>query len=902
MQSREIRKRFLDFFGKNGHKIVESDLLVPRNDPTLLFTGAGMNQFKDQFMGKNISYRRAATCQKCLRTGDIENVGRTPRHHTFFEMLGNFSFGDYFKKEAIRWGWLFMTEELAIPSQRLWISVYKDDDESYDIWVRDIGVPEKRIVRLGAKDNFWPSNAPKDGPNGPCGPCSEIFYDWSEIAGCGKPGCDPSCDCGRFVEVWNLVFTEFERKPDGALVPLPNKNIDTGMGLERITSVMQDVRTNFETDLFSPIVEEIRKTIGPAAEKMAKADLYLIADHIRAVTFSIGDGVSPSNENRGYVIRKLIRRAYLRNPGKQPFMYRLVPKVARMMNDVYPDTAEKAEHISAIVEEEEKKFSGTLEATMPILEEMLLADPGRLAGDKIFKLADTYGLPVDVIEETAERRDIKLDMAGFESLMEERREESRRSSDMTSDFIFQPDLFKGAPKPAYSGELPLESTLEFILKGDSEACCIGEGETGEIILSPQSSSFYAESGGQSGDTGTITRGASVMKVINTFETDGRKVHYVRVEKGRFEKKDKVVLSLDEEKKRQTARNHTATHLLQSALRGLLGDHVKQSGSAVDNKRLRFDFTHLKKLSERELVKIEETVNGWINDSIAVTKTVKAIEDARKEGALSFFGEKYGDSVRVVTAGGASKEFCGGTHVDNTADIGLFKITVETSIASGVRRIEAVTGEAARKWLRDRVKEALREVEGMTSSPGKYIGADILEISGKIAEGTAEVDASTVKEYEERIKPAFLAAVEALRKESKEKEKAEGQEAFNRVTRAIDEKIKYPETVNGVRFVWALVSDADMELVRRAARYAEKKVDGGIVFLGGRAGDKAAVICAVTGHAAVRGFNARDIVNMAAVRINGKGGGKDTFAQAGGSDPSGLEAAVEDVRRFLAGKN
>ncbi|MFH1665238.1 MAG: alanine--tRNA ligase, partial [Candidatus Omnitrophota bacterium] len=804
MTSGEIRERFLGFFKDKGHIVVESDLLMPRNDPTLLFTGAGMNQFKEQFMGRNITYKRAASCQKCLRTGDIENVGRTPRHHTFFEMLGNFSFGDYFKKEAIRWGWEFMTKELGIPGDLLWVSVYKDDEESYLIWLNDIKVPAGKIVKLGAKDNFWPADAPSKGPNGPCGPCSEIFYDWGKDAGCGAASCSPACDCGRFVEVWNLVFAEFERRPDGTLAPLPNKNIDTGMGLERITSVIQGVRTNFGTDLFKPVVDAIIKEMKDAGHELAAEDAYLMADHIRAVTFSIADGVSPSNEKQGYVIRKLIRRAYLKSGRKGPFLYRLVPKVAALVKDAYPYLSEKHEHISAIVREEEKRFGDTLNAAMPVFEDMISGGDKVLSGERIFKLVDTYGLPIDVITEEAGRKGISLDMEGFDGFMEGRKEQSRRGSDIVSDFIFKPALFNAAPNPPYSDAVPLEASLEYIIKGDKASDRLSEGDCAEIVTSPQSGIFYAEAGGQAGDKGMIAGAGGKMNIVNTREVDGRKVFQVVVSEGCFRLADKVVIESDEAGKKKTACNHTATHLLQASLREVLGDQVKQSGSFVDDRRLRFDFTHIRKLSDRELVKVEDIVNTWIEEKIPVKKEEKTIEAARAEGALSFFGEKYGDVVRVVTVAGRSKEFCGGTHVDNTGDIGVIKITAESSVASGIRRIEALTGGAAKEWIRSGLKGFMEEYEKLAGEARQGIDESILGRVSRIIEGDADIDGKTIGDYEERIKPAFLKAFEALGKDAKKRRKEEEGRVFDEAKKKTDECARHPEVFGRVNFVSAVL--------------------------------------------------------------------------------------------------
>ncbi|MEA3489584.1 MAG: alanine--tRNA ligase [Candidatus Omnitrophota bacterium] len=898
MTSAEIRKRFLEFFENRGHTVVQSDLLVPKNDPTLLFTSAGMNQFKEQFMGKNIRFKRAASCQKCLRTGDLENVGKTPRHHTFFEMLGNFSFGDYFKKEAISWGWEFMTKEMGLAEERLWVSVYEDDDESYDIWLRDIGVPGRKIIKFGAHDNFWPADAPTMGPNGPCGPCSEIFYDWGEGAGCGKKDCNPACDCGRFVEVWNLVFTQFDRRADGRLDPLPSKNIDTGMGMERIASVMQGVKTNFETDLFEPIVEQVKKELGDEAEKIRITDMYLIADHIRAATFAIADGVSPSNEKRGYVVRKLIRRSYLRSGRKGPFLYNIVPKIADVMKNVYPEVGEKREHVSAIIEEEEKRFDDTLTAAMPVMDSMVSEGAGKLEGEQIFKLVDTYGLPMDVIEEEAEKRKIELDAGGFERRMARRKEQSRKGSDISREFIFQPGHFDNAPKPSYSDEVPLETVLEFILKGDLPVDEIARGDCAEVITSPQSGRLYAEAGGQVGDTGSMVKEGARMDILNTFETGGRKVLQVLVTEGSFGRGDRVTLDLDPERKKRTAKNHTATHLLQAALRRVLGQHVRQSGSLVDDKRLRFDFTHMKKLSDREIIKVENMVNAWIGDCIDVCKETKAIQEAKGEGALSFFGEKYGDTVRVVTIGDHSKELCGGTHVVNTGDIKLFKITAESSVASGIRRIEAVTGDNVHKWLKETLQGML---DGLKIAAGNL--QNVLEPEMKrhvfdIVGGGKDIDAGVLRDFEERIRPALMEAKKKLERDAKKIRKEEESGALDDARPSMDRFAEESITIGDVNFVSGILRGLGMPLLRKAAGYLEKKIGSGVIILGSREEGKAYLICAVTSDLASKGVDAGDLINRISGKIGGSGGGNPTFAQAGGKNPEGLQAALEGAKDIL----
>jgi alanyl-tRNA synthetase len=904
MTSDEIRKRYLEFFEKRGHAVVPSDLLVPREDPTLLFTGAGMNQFKDQFMGKNITFSRAVSCQKCLRTGDLENVGKTPRHHTFFEMLGNFSFGDYFKKEAIQWAWEFMTKEMGLPEGKLWVSIYEEDDEAYSIWLDEVKVSAEKIVKLGAHDNFWPADAPTKGPNGPCGPCSEIFYDWGEGTGCGKETCNPACECGRFVEVWNLVFTQFERKSDGSLDPLPSKNIDTGMGLERMASVMQGVKTNFDIDIFTPITELIKKELG---KNVSASDANLIADHVRAVTFAIADGVSPSNEERGYVVRKLIRRAYLKGSAKEkPFLFNIVPTIAKIFKDVYPELEEKREHISAIVEEEEKRFIDTLKTAMPVLKDMLSRKPKVLEGEKIFKLVDTYGLPLEIIAAQAEAAGTAPDVEGFEKFMEGRKEESRKGSVIAGEFIFQPDLFREAPKPDYSDELPLEAELEFILEKEKSVDKVSEGARAEVITSPQSGKFYAEAGGQVGDTGHITKEGGEMKVLNTFEVDGRKVLEVFVKKGSFSKKEKVKLFLDAGKKQKTALNHTATHLLQAALRQVLGEHVKQSGSLVDEKHLRFDFTHMKKLTDRELRKVEELINSWIKEGISVCKEVKSIKKAKEEGALSFFGEKYGETVRVVSIGGYSKELCGGTHVDNISEIELVKIKNETSVASGIRRIEAVAGENARAWLKKTLQELLAGEEALRKRLEKADELkkevpeleEVLKEARDIIEGRTEINEKTAESFEVKLKPVFLKAREYAEKMIKKQKKSEEAGTFDRLKDKVDEILRSFELAGRINLMSGLLGEADMNMLRKAAGYAEKKIDSGVVVIGASRDDKAYLVCVVTPDLEKKGVSAKDIIGRISDAISGGGGGKATFAQAGGQNPGGLKDALDKCKKII----
>ncbi len=892
MKSSEIRIKFLEFFKKKGHTVVKSDLLVPEKDPTLLFTGAGMNQFKQQFMGRGITFTRAVSCQKCLRTGDLENVGKTPRHHTFFEMLGNFSFGDYFKKDAILWAWEFMTKEMRIPEEKLWVSVYEEDEVSYSIWRNEVKVGEEKIVKLGPRDNFWPADAVKLGPNGPCGPCSEIFYDWGSGVGCGKKTCSPACDCGRFVEVWNLVFTEFERKPDGTLQGLPNKNIDTGMGLERIVSVMQNVKTNFETDLFEPIIRAVNQEFEESGVALPAAPgANLIADHIRAAVFAIADGVSPSNEKRGYVVRKLIRRAYLRGPGKGPFLYKTAAKIADLMKDVYPLIFDKREHISAIIMEEEKRFACTLDAALPIFECMVSSGSGKLSGEQIFNLVDTYGLPFEVITEEAEKKKVELDIPAFQKLMLERKETSRRGCGMSAEFIFKPDRFLKAPNPEYSEVLPLEAAIEFILKKDGVSLEITEGECAEIVSNPQSSHFYSEAGGQAGDTGTISKSGALMNIVNTFQTCGRKIFAVLVEYGTFRINDKVVITLDTSRKNRTAKNHTATHLLQSALRAVLGEHVKQSGSYVDEERFRFDFTHMKKLSKIELFKVERMVNEWVESALAVKKETKSLNEAKADGALSFFGEKYGEEVRVVSIGTESKEFCGGTHVDNTRDIGIIKIISESSVAAGVRRIEALTGARAESWMKKKLEEYIKK-DGFKEmfnddKPGKIV----YDRAVKILSGLEKITKDVILDFDENILPVFKNAEEHAAENAKEFQKEKAASSLNDAIKEADKMAADSYEIGGIRFVSGEFENLDKTLLRKVSAYLQKKAD--VVIVGSSMAGEAYLTVASSSAVVVAG----EIIKDAAKDIDGAGGGNAVFAQAGGKNPLGLRTALKTARHM-----
>ncbi len=843
MRTDTIREAYLDFFRSKLHEIVSSDSLVPKDDPTLLFTGAGMNQFKEKFLGRNITYKRAASSQKCLRTGDLENVGTTPRHHTFFEMLGNFSFGDYFKKEAIQYAWEFFTDTLKIDPAKLWVSVYKDDIEAYDIWKDRIKIPCGRIVKFGEKDNFWPSEAPTKGPNGPCGPCSEIFYDHGKNAGCGKPDCTPECDCGRFVEVWNLVFTQFDRQADGSLRPLPSKNIDTGMGLERIAAVMQGVKTNFEIDIFVPIIEEIRRSSKSKSVKTLSVNA--IADHIRAVTFCIADGVMPSNEERGYVVRKLIRRAmaHAKDIGiTEPFLYKLVSVVAEVMNARYPEIRERRDDIAQIVKREEENFLSVIANQLPkveaAFEELSKSNnPDKIAG-KAFDFYDTYGMPYDMLEEAAERFRIKIDKKLFDGLLEKQREQSRSKTKIRGE-IFTETFAKRIES------LGLKTEFLGYEEAHAEARVLAVLDGGEVIL--DKTPFYGESGGQVGDWGTLETESGAMEVEDAKKIGDAIVHIGKISRGRIEKGQTAKVSINEDLRNMIMRNHTATHLLQAALRRVLGGHVHQTGSLVDHDHIRFDFTHIKKMEPREVERVEEIINAAIGEAIVVKKDIKNIADAKAAGAVALFGEKYGDRVRVVSIGDLSKELCGGTHVDNTRDIEFFKITSESSIASGIRRIEAMTAESAKEWMRKQAQIDMKRLE-----------------------------AHSKKDEEKKILSLRL----------------------NEEIAKVDLLISRATIFGNTKVVTAMIDNLNMDGLRVLSDKIRSKVSSALIVLAFSDAEKASFTVALTDDLVKRGLKSGDLAKELAKLLNGSGGGRPEFAQGGGKDTAGLAGALEKISGII----
>jgi alanyl-tRNA synthetase len=712
MTSNELRQAFLEFFRERGHEVVASSPLVPGNDPTLLFTNAGMVQFKDVFLGEEKrSYDRAVTSQRCVRAGgkhnDLENVGYTTRHHTFFEMLGNFSFGNYFKREAIQYAWEFLTDTLGLPADRLWVTVYEDDDEAADIWLEEMKVDPKRFARLGEKDNYWAM-----GDTGPCGPCSEIFFDHGPDVAGGPPG-SPDEDGDRYVEVWNLVFMQFDRSADGEMRPLPKPSVDTGMGLERIAAVMQQVHSNYQIDLFRHIIQATADVLG--VKNDGSSSLNVIADHIRACSFLIVDGVLPGNEGRGYVLRRIIRRA-IRHGKKlgmdDLFFHKLVAPLVAEMGDAYPELVKGQAHVERVLEKEGARFAETLDQGMEILESAIAAlDGQQIPGDVVFKLYDTFGFPVDLTADIARERGLTIDQAGFEAAMEQQRDRARAASKFAAA---SGDSFKTDASTeflGYDGTDGVGEIVSLYLDGKSVAS-LSAGEDGAVILS--ATPFYAESGGQIGDTGMLVEDGKLFRVDDTQKSGKANVHFGSVEQGQLKVGDKLAAVVDADRRQAIRLNHSATHLMHAALRQVLGDHVTQKGSLVAPDKLRFDFSHYEGVTVDQLQAIEDLVNAEIRKNVAADTSLMTYDDAIESGAMALFGEKYGDKVRVLRLGDYSVELCGGTHVDRTGDIGVFKITHEGGIASGVRRIEAVTGRGAMQWI-DANQRTLSDLAGLLKS-------------------------------------------------------------------------------------------------------------------------------------------------------------------------------------------
>jgi len=870
MKSAEIREAFLRFFEEKGHTRVASSSLIPANDPTLLFTNAGMNQFKDCFLGlEKRAYTRATTSQKCVRAGgkhnDLENVGYTARHHTFFEMLGNFSFGDYFKRDAITYAWEFLTSNkwLNLPKEKLWVTVYASDDEAYDIWTKEVGVPAERMVRIGdnkgapyASDNFWAM-----GDTGPCGPCTEIFFDHGEHIWGGPPG-SPEEDGDRYIEIWNNVFMQFNRTADGVMHPLPAPSVDTGMGLERISAVLQHVNSNYEIDLFQTLLNAAAEAIGCSNE--GQASLKVVADHIRSCGFLIADGVTPSNEGRGYVLRRIVRRACRHGNklgAKGSFFYKIAAALVAEMGNAFPELKTQQAHIERVLKTEEEQFAKTLEQGLKILEQDLSdLDGSVIPGEVIFKLYDTYGFPVDLTGDIARERELTLDEEGFEREMEAQRERARSASAFGMDYN---TLVKVEGETRFTGYLGTSGSGKVLaLFRDGMAVqSLSAGDEGVVVL--DQTPFYAESGGQVGDCGYLSADGLRFDVRDTSKAGGAFLHHGILDSGSLQVGEAVEATVDPSVRQSTALNHSATHLLHAALRQILGEHVSQKGSLVDSQRLRFDFSHFEAIKSEQLKALEDKVNAEIRANTEVEIEETDIETAKSKGAMALFGEKYGDRVRVLTMGaGFSVELCGGTHVKRTGDIGLFKIISEGGVAAGVRRIEAVTGEQALAYL-NRAEEQLKEVAGLV----KGSRDNLLDKLGAVIERNRQLE----KELEQLKAKAASATGNDLAGSAVE--------------------------VNGVKTLAARVDGLDGKAMLALVDQLKNKLGSGVVLLGGVQEEKVVLVAGVTQDLTGR-FKAGELMKQAAAIVGGKGGGRPDMAQGGGVDAARLDEALAVVEGFV----
>jgi len=860
MTTSEIRASFLEFFRKNGHKVLPSSLLVPANDPTLLFTNAGMVQFKDSFLGKDVrDYSRAATAQRCVRAGgkhnDLENVGYTARHHTFFEMMGNFSFGDYFKREAIHFAWNFITGTLEIPKDRLWVTVYTEDDEAERIWVEEIGIDPTRCTRMGEKTNFWAM-----GDTGPCGPCSEVFYDHgAEIPG-GPPG-TPDEDGDRYVEIWNLVFMQYDRASDGVLVPLPKPSVDTGMGLERVAAVMQGVHSNYDIDLFKSLIRAAAEITGTA--DLESSSLRVIADHIRACTFLILDGVVPSNEGRGYVLRRIIRRA-IRHGYKlgqtQPFFHKLVSGLVREMGSYYTELVSGEARATQILAQEETRFAETLATGMALLDaEAAKLTSSVIPGETVFRLYDTYGFPADLTADVARERGLTIDQAGFDVAMEAQRGRARAASKFGAELR---DSIKLSGKTDFSGyeRLAEGAQVTALIFDGAIVDVLRPGQEGQVIL--DHTPFYAESGGQIGDTG-ILKGASARFSVRDTQKIGASFSHIGVlESGELHVGDAVDAQVDGERRKAIALNHSATHLLHAALRKILGTHVQQKGSLVAADRLRFDFSHTQALSSDELRRIEDLVNTAIRENEPVETRVMALDEAVAAGAMSLFGEKYDSDVRVLSIGDFSMELCGGTHVQRAGDIGLFKITGESGVAAGIRRVEALTGRAAYEWV-VHTDQVLRDVAAMLRGSREDVDEKVREL----------VERSRRLEKEVQQLKSKLASGHGGDLSSQAKD------------------------VGGVKVLAVQIDGADVRSLRDATDQLKSKLGSSVIVLASVLEGKVVLVAGVSDDLVAR-IKAGEIAGLVAAKVGGRGGGRADFAQAGGTQPENLGAALAGVESLV----
>ena len=867
----ELRKKYLEFFESKGHLALPSFSLVPENDKSLLLINAGMAPLKPYFTGQEIPPRtRVTTCQKCIRTGDIENVGKTARHGTFFEMLGNFSFGDYFKHEAIAWSWEFLTKVLGIPEDRLFPSVYLEDDEAFDIWNKEIGVAKDRIFRFGKEDNFWEHGA------GPCGPCSEIYYDRGEKYGCGKPGCTVGCECDRYIEIWNNVFTQFENDGEGHYTELENKNIDTGMGLERLATVMQDVDSIFDVDTIKAIRDKICEFAGVSYGEEYKTDVSIrvITDHIRSVTFMVSDGITPSNEGRGYVLRRLLRRAarHGRLLGIQgEFLAKLSETVMAESHTGYPELLDRKDYIIKLITVEEQNFNKTIDQGLAILNTMMedLQKSGEkvLSGENTFKLYDTYGFPIDLTIEILEEKGFSVDEDGFKKAMENQRQTARDARETTNYMGKDVTIYQSIDASVESkfvgyDRLTHESKVTVLTTQDAIVDELKEGEEGTILV--EETPMYATMGGQVADAGVIEGADGTFVVEDVIKLQGTKIGHVgRVTKGVIKKGETVKLTVDEEQRNLTANNHSATHLMQQALREVLGSHVEQKGSLVDKDKLRFDFTHFSPMTEEEIAKVEEIVNREIAAGLDVVTNEMSIEDAKKTGAMALFGEKYGEVVRVVQMGTFSSELCGGTHVSNTRKISAFKIISESGVAAGVRRIEALTGKA--------LFEYYNTMESELQKAAKLLKAVPLEVSAKVISLQDEVKQLQKENDKLKAKLAKEAAGDLL-SEAKE--------------------------VDGIHILTKQLTDVDMNGMRDLGDEAKQKLGEAFIVFASQVGEKVNLIAMATDGAMKKGAHAGNLIKEVASIVGGGGGGRPNMAQAGGKLPEKIPEALACAKTVM----
>ena len=870
----ELRKMFLDFFESKGHLVMKSFSLVPHNDNSLLLINSGMAPLKPYFTGQEIPPRkRVTTCQKCIRTGDIENIGKTDRHGTFFEMLGNFSFGDYFKHEAIAWCWEFLTEVVGLDPDRLYPSVYLDDDEAFDIWNKEIGIPAERIFHFGKEDNFWEHGS------GPCGPCSEVYYDRGEKYGCGKPGCTVGCECDRYIEVWNNVFTQFDNDGHGNYTELDQKNIDTGMGLARLAAVVQDVDSIFDVDTIQALRNRVCELAGKTYKENHDWDvsIRIVTDHIRSATFMISDGIMPSNEGRGYVLRRIIRRAarHGRLLGiKGDFLANLSHTVIEGSKDGYPELEEKKDFIFNVLTQEESKFNKTIDQGLSILSDMedtmMKEGKTQLSGEDAFRLYDTYGFPLDLTKEILEEKNLTIDEDGFQAAMKEQKEKARAARKVTNYMGADVTVYESLD-PAISSEfvgydkLVWESEVTAMTTEEAVVDALTDGENGTIIVSR--TPFYGTMGGQCGDTGVIRCADGEFEVKDTVHLAGGKIgHIGRMTKGMIKNGDKVELAVNASERAATCKNHSATHLLQKALRTVLGSHVEQAGSYVDAGRLRFDFSHFSAMTQEELDKVEKIVNEEIAAHLPVQTSVTTLDEAKKTGAMALFGEKYGDSVRVVQMGDFSTELCGGTHVANTGDIAVFKILSENGVAAGVRRIEAITGTGVFAYY--------KEVEEKLAEAARIVKATPANLAEKLTH--------------------LMAEVKQLSSENESLKSKAARESLGNVMDQVKE-------VRGVRLLAAKADNVDMNGLRELGDQLKEKLGEGVVVLASEKDGKVNLVAMATEEAMAKGAHAGNLIKGIAALVGGGGGGRPNMAQAGGKNPAGIPQAIVEVEKVLDGQ-